>query len=156
MVLSCRTNHSVSLRCAWEQKAEEEGACCCRYTSYGRHFTEAGHLEALNEFLLPYLQHQDTIVDFSCGANVWVPMLKTACLQQGIVRPPAPCGHISHTSLHDLSQPCRAGCRVRQCGTSLLRCLQEQFSLHRAFTLCTHGRCTAGIPEGTGGPLLNR
>ena len=72
-----------------------------RYTSYGRHFTQGGHLQALNKFLLPYIRDGDTIVDFSCGANVWGPMLKTACLQQGIVSPVAPhscqpCEHLSH------------------------------------------------------------
>ena len=92
----------------------------CRYTSYGRHFTQSNHLQALNQFLLPYICEGDTIVDFSCGANVWVPMLKSACLQQGIVSPPAPCRHNFHASLHDLSQPCRARCRLCQCGTSLL------------------------------------
>ena len=62
----------------------------CRYTSYGRHFTQGGHLQALNQFLLPYIREEDTIVDFSCGPNVWGPMLKTACLQQGIVSPVTP------------------------------------------------------------------
>ena len=59
--------------------------CTCRYTSYGRHFTQDQHLRALNEFLLPHIDDGDTVTDFSCGANVWVPMLKTMCLEAGIV-----------------------------------------------------------------------
>ena len=39
----------------------------------------------LNEFLLPHIHNGDTVVDFSCGANVWVPMLKNMCLEAGIV-----------------------------------------------------------------------
>ena len=57
----------------------------CRYTSYGRHFTQDKHLRALNEFLLPHIDDGDTVVDFSCGGNVWVPMLKEMCLEAGIV-----------------------------------------------------------------------
>lgn len=59
----------------------------CRYTSYGRHFTQDEHLRVLNEFLLPLIHDGDTVVDFSCGANVWVPMLKNMCLEAGFVRP---------------------------------------------------------------------
>lgn len=59
-------------------------------------------------------------MDFSCGANVWVPMLKSACLQQGIVRASALCRHTFHSPLHDLPQPCRARCILCQCGPSLL------------------------------------
>ena len=57
----------------------------CRYTSYGRHFTQDQHLRVLNDFLLPHIHGGDTVVDFSCGANVWVPMLKNMCLEAGIV-----------------------------------------------------------------------
>ena len=125
----CRTDHRVSVLCASGRKAEEAGVCCCRYTSYGRHFTEAGHLVALNEFLLPYLQDQDTVVDFSCGANVWVPMLKTACLQQGIVRLTAPCRWTSNTSLtHDrLTEP-GVGCSyVKSIASAIARAFQHSY-----------------------------
>ena len=56
-----------------------------RYTSYGRHFTQPGYLQVVNQRLLPLLRPGDTIVDFSCGENTWVPMLKEMCLRGGWV-----------------------------------------------------------------------
>ncbi len=41
----------------------------------------------LNKRLLPFLRPGDTIVDFSCGENTWMPMLKALCLADGWVRP---------------------------------------------------------------------
>lgn len=55
------------------------------YTSYGRHFTLPPLLEELNRYLMPFLHNHDTVVDFSCGYNVWVPMLKRMCLENGWV-----------------------------------------------------------------------
>ncbi|BDA49308.1 probable histone-lysine N-methyltransferase, H3 lysine-36 and H4 lysine-20 specific isoform at N-terminal half [Coccomyxa sp. Obi] len=54
-----------------------------RYTSYGRHFTLPPLLEEVNRYLMPFLRLHDTVVDFSCGYNVWVPMLKCMCLENG-------------------------------------------------------------------------
>lgn len=69
--------------------AEKECLLCsqkdcnlCRYTSYGRHYTQDSHLRTLSSGLLDYIQSGDNIVDFSSGGNDWVPMLKTMCLEQ--------------------------------------------------------------------------
>lgn len=56
-----------------------------RFTSYGRHFTLPPLLEQVNQLLLPFLVKGDTVVDFSCGYNVWLPMLKRMCIESGFV-----------------------------------------------------------------------
>ena len=53
-----------------------------RYTSYGRHFTHRDRLVSVNQVLLPHLQPDDMVVDTSCGANDWVPLLREACKRQ--------------------------------------------------------------------------
>lgn len=58
------------------------------YTSYGRHFTLPTLLEEVNRYLMPFLRKHDTVVDFSCGYNVWVPMLKRMCIENGWVGAP--------------------------------------------------------------------
>ena len=55
----------------------------CRYTSYGRHFTITEQLRTLSKQLVLFMKHGDTIVDFSCGANEWLPMMKTMCAEMG-------------------------------------------------------------------------
>ncbi|KAK9794309.1 hypothetical protein WJX73_003070 [Symbiochloris irregularis] len=54
-----------------------------RYTSYGRHFTLTPMLKLLSEQLVPFMDHEDTVVDFSCGANEWVPLMKRECAKHG-------------------------------------------------------------------------
>ena len=56
----------------------------CRYTSYGRHFTKGPQLEAVVQRLQDFLLAGDTVVDFSCGANEFVPMVKETALKSGI------------------------------------------------------------------------
>eukprot|EP00887_Chlorella_sp_A99_P004772 scaffold4.g4772.t1 len=48
-----------------------------RYTSYGRHFTD------VSELLRPMVDRL-AVVDFSCGANHWVPMVVQRCLEDGL------------------------------------------------------------------------
>ncbi|KAK9844902.1 hypothetical protein WJX74_008431 [Apatococcus lobatus] len=55
-----------------------------RYTSYGRHFTKAPQMEAVATRLLDFLSRGDTVVDFSCGSNEFVPMVKRMALAAGI------------------------------------------------------------------------
>ena len=57
----------------------------CRYSSYGRHFTKPVYLKMVTDLLCPYLKNEDTLVDFSCGANVFVPMCKREAAHQGKV-----------------------------------------------------------------------
>ena len=59
--------------------------CLRRYTSYGRHFTQPEYLKEVNRRLMPFVRPGDTIVDFSCGENTWMPMLKEMCLRDGWV-----------------------------------------------------------------------
>ena len=54
-----------------------------RYSSYGRHFTKSSHLNKTAELLCYYLRNGDTAVDFSCGANAFVPMVKRKAAEQG-------------------------------------------------------------------------
>ena len=56
------------------------------YTSYGRHFTKREHMKKLCERLVPFLLPGDTVVDFSCGSNEFVPLLKRLCAEDGWVR----------------------------------------------------------------------
>ena len=55
-----------------------------RYTSYGRHFTLDYKLQALSERLVTYINDGDTIVDFSCGANDWVPRMQEESARRGL------------------------------------------------------------------------
>ena len=56
----------------------------CRYSSYGRHFTKLHLLEQVAQLLSFYLHDGDTIVDFSCGANAFVPLVKKEGRKQGL------------------------------------------------------------------------
>ena len=56
-----------------------------RYTSFGRHFTKTELLEKLSTELVKFIDNGDTIVDFSCGANEWVPMMKALCRGHGVM-----------------------------------------------------------------------
>uniref|UniRef100_A0A061SIJ0 Enhanced downy mildew isoform 1 n=1 Tax=Tetraselmis sp. GSL018 TaxID=582737 RepID=A0A061SIJ0_9CHLO len=47
-----------------------------RYTSYGRHFTSARHIRFVVEMMGMFVRSNDMVVDFSCGANEWAPMLR--------------------------------------------------------------------------------
>lgn len=40
-------------------------------------------LKLLSEHLVHFIEHGDCIVDFSCGANEWVPIMKHICAQHG-------------------------------------------------------------------------
>ena len=55
-----------------------------KYSSYGRHFTKPAKLEEVNKRCMFFLTHGDCIVDFSCGANDWVPMLLLKAQQAGL------------------------------------------------------------------------
>ena len=48
----------------------------CRYSSYGRHFTKTDKLTDTARLLCRYLVNGDTVVDFSCGANAFVPIVR--------------------------------------------------------------------------------
>lgn len=54
-----------------------------RYSSYGRHFTKPEHLRYVSGKLQLFAQHGDTVVDFSCGSNEFVPLFKRECLAHG-------------------------------------------------------------------------
>ncbi|KAK9814428.1 hypothetical protein WJX72_005780 [[Myrmecia] bisecta] len=54
-----------------------------RYTSYGRHFTKTPLLQQVSHRLLDYMRAGDYIVDFSCGANEFVPLVKREALLAG-------------------------------------------------------------------------
>ena len=56
----------------------------CRYSSYGRHFTKLHLLEQVAQLLSFYLHDGDTVVDFSCGANAFVPLVKKEGRKQGL------------------------------------------------------------------------
>lgn len=60
------------------------GVECCRYSSYGRHFTKQVLLQRVAQMLTFYLLDGDTLVDFSCGANAFVPLVKQEGRKQGI------------------------------------------------------------------------
>lgn len=55
-----------------------------RYSSYGRHFTKLHLLEQVAQLLSFYLHDGDTVVDFSCGANAFVPLVKQEGRKQGL------------------------------------------------------------------------
>lgn len=55
-----------------------------RYSSYGRHFTKEHLLKTVAQLLSFYLHDGDTIVDFSCGANAFVPLVKKEGAKQGL------------------------------------------------------------------------
>ena len=57
---------------------------CCRYSSYGRHFTKEHLLLQVAQLLSFYLHDGDTIVDFSCGANAFLPLVKKEGGKQGL------------------------------------------------------------------------
>lgn len=88
-ILSCIMSHPASTCFAISlYVSKRTGRACinssiCRYTSYGRHFTASAALDGLNHQLEPFIRHEDTIVDFSCGANEWLPMLKSLCATKG-------------------------------------------------------------------------
>lgn len=56
-----------------------------RYSSYGRHFTHPTLLQQVTNRLVPLLRNGDCLVDFSCGKNEFIPMVKEAARQDGIV-----------------------------------------------------------------------
>ena len=60
------------------------GVVWCRYSSYGRHFTKLHLLEQVAQLLSFYLHDGDTVVDFSCGANAFVPLVKQEGRKQGL------------------------------------------------------------------------
>jgi hypothetical protein len=55
-----------------------------RYSSYGRHFTRRNLLELVASRLAFFLRNDDCVVDFSCGTNEFVPLVKRAAVKQGI------------------------------------------------------------------------
>ncbi|KAL3133843.1 hypothetical protein ABBQ32_008313 [Trebouxia sp. C0010 RCD-2024] len=55
-----------------------------RYSSYGRHFTKLVLLRQVAQMLSFYLHDGDTMVDFSCGANAFVPLVKQEGAKQGL------------------------------------------------------------------------
>lgn len=55
-----------------------------RYSSYGRHFTKLVLLKQVAQMLSFYLHDGDTVVDFSCGANAFVPLVKQEGAKQGL------------------------------------------------------------------------
>lgn len=56
----------------------------CRYSSYGRHFSRPQLLQAVAEILEMFLRPNDVIVDFSCGANEFVPLVKRWAARNGL------------------------------------------------------------------------
>ncbi|CAD7704649.1 unnamed protein product [Ostreobium quekettii] len=50
-----------------------------RYTSYGRHFTIPEVLDEVVRQLLKHIAVDDQVVDFSCGSNAFIALLKTLC-----------------------------------------------------------------------------
>lgn len=60
-----------------------ESLLYCRYSSYGRHFTKIDQLRIVAKKLEVFINPGDTIVDFSCGYNQFLPLLKRHCLQFG-------------------------------------------------------------------------
>ena len=60
------------------------GGGWCRYSSYGRHFTKQVLLQQVAQILSFYLQDGDTVVDFSCGANAFLPLVKQEGTKQGL------------------------------------------------------------------------
>jgi len=58
-------------------------SCGCRYSSYGRHFTKVDLLRFSAKKLEVFAKTGDVIVDFSCGANEFLPMFKRECLSRG-------------------------------------------------------------------------
>jgi hypothetical protein len=67
-----------------------------RYSSFGRHFSRTQLLQAVAEILEHFLRPNDVVVDYSCGANEFVPLVKR-------------CAH-------------RAGFKVGGCSVMLFRC----------------------------------
>ena len=47
-----------------------------RYSSFGRHFSRTPLLQAVAEILEHFLRPNDVVVDYSCGANEFVPLVK--------------------------------------------------------------------------------
>ena len=41
-------------------------------------------LELMSKQLVQFMRDGDTIVDFSCGANDWVPIMKLSCAEHGM------------------------------------------------------------------------
>ncbi|TKY45467.1 ENHANCED DOWNY MILDEW 2 [Spatholobus suberectus] len=54
-----------------------------RYSSYGRHFTQVEKLEGIVDKLHWYVQNDDTIVDFCCGANDFSILMKKKLEETG-------------------------------------------------------------------------
>lgn len=55
----------------------------CRYSSYGRHFTKRSHLQIVAKKLGVLINPGDTVVDFSCGSNEFIPLVKEHCKRLG-------------------------------------------------------------------------
>eukprot|EP00210_Caulerpa_lentillifera_P008007 g7646.t1 len=49
------------------------------YTSFGRHFTKTTILEHVANHLIAYMKPNDLIVDFSCGSNEFLGIIKDFC-----------------------------------------------------------------------------
>lgn len=72
-------------------------ASLCRYSSYGRHFTKLEQLGFVAKKLEVFINPGDTIVDFSCGSNLFLPLLKRHCLL---------CGKAVSGRAFDIITPC--------------------------------------------------
>ncbi|GMH42351.1 hypothetical protein BSKO_10270 [Bryopsis sp. KO-2023] len=61
--------------------------CEGRYTSYGRHFTNTCILKDIVTRVIPYLAQNDMVVDFSCGSNEWLEIMRNTCeLEKMVIR----------------------------------------------------------------------
>jgi len=55
------------------------------YTSFGRRFPKADIIRTVAGRLCQHLKNGDRVVDFSCGANEFVPLVKRMALAEGVV-----------------------------------------------------------------------
>lgn len=55
------------------------------YVSYGREFTDLRVVKIIAQRVVHFLRDKDCVVDFSCGPNEFLPMVKGLALDEGIV-----------------------------------------------------------------------
>ena len=111
-------------------------AGCCRYTSYGRHFTKLPLLKQVAQMLSFYLHDGDTVVDFSCGANAFVPLVKQEGAKQGLTISGCSFDIITSQNLEDFQ---RCSWMDVHPGTLLLGSCSECFTRllgHRSYIAC--------------------
>ena len=57
----------------------------CRFTSFGRHFSDGEILNFVADKLVPFLLDGDILIDFSCGRNEFLPLVRQRAAEVGVI-----------------------------------------------------------------------